>query len=89
MFAIPSATWSGLLAEVSTARRAIVIGEDLGVVPAGFREVMRQTEIQGYRVFFFEKDGDRFLAAEGLPARGARLRHDPRHAHPRRMVDGP
>jgi 4-alpha-glucanotransferase len=53
----------GTLAEVSQARRAIVIGEDLGVVPPGFRDVMRALEIQSYRVFFFEKEKDGFFIA--------------------------
>ena len=48
------------LAAVSQARHTIIIGEDLGVVPSGFREAMRQSEIQSYRVFFFEKTGDEF-----------------------------
>jgi 4-alpha-glucanotransferase len=57
-----------VLAAISTRRHAIVIGEDLGVVPEGFREVMRETEIQGYRVFFFEKSGDDyFLPPENYP----------------------
>jgi len=30
------------------------------VVPPGFREAMRDCEIQSYRVFFFEKRGDEF-----------------------------
>jgi len=52
-----------VLAEVSQARRTIVIGEDLGTVPEGFREVMHEAEIQGYRVFYFEREGDaRFRA---------------------------
>jgi 4-alpha-glucanotransferase len=55
------------LAEVSKERRAIIIGEDLGVVPPGFRDTMRQTEIQGYRVFFFEKEGERFIPAAHYP----------------------
>ena len=42
------------------AASTIVIGEDLGVVPPGFREAMRDCEIQSYRVFFFEKRGDEF-----------------------------
>lgn len=48
------------LAEVSHARQTVIIGEDLGVVPSGFREAMRQCEVQSYRVFFFEKAGDEF-----------------------------
>jgi 4-alpha-glucanotransferase len=55
------------LAEVSQARRSIVIGEDLGVVPPGFRDVMQQMEIQSYRVFFFEKKDDHFIPPEAYP----------------------
>ncbi len=55
------------LAEVSEARRAIAIGEDLGVVPPGFRDVMCATEIQSYRVFFFERRDDRFLPPADYP----------------------
>jgi 4-alpha-glucanotransferase len=56
------------LGSVSQARHSIVIGEDLGVVPPGFRDVMQKTEIQGYRVFFFEKrDDDFFLPPESYP----------------------
>jgi 4-alpha-glucanotransferase len=51
------------LAEISQARRTIIIGEDLGTVPEGFRDVMHEAEIQGYRVFYFEREGDgRFRA---------------------------
>ncbi len=55
------------VADVSRHRRTIVIGEDLGVVPPGFREVMRAAEMQSYRVLFFEKDDDRFLPPEAYP----------------------
>lgn len=56
-----------VLAEVSQACRALLIGEDLGVVPPGFREVMRAVEIQSYRVFFFEKREDHFLPPDAYP----------------------
>ncbi|SER15796.1 4-alpha-glucanotransferase [Faunimonas pinastri] len=49
------------LSEVSNDRRAIVIGEDLGVVPPGFRDVMEAMKIEGYRVFFFEKDDNEYF----------------------------
>ena len=55
------------LAEVSQRSQAIVIGEDLGVVPPGFRDVMRAMEIQSYRVFFFEKKDDWFIPPERYP----------------------
>ena len=63
----PFAEMLQVLAGVSQARQAIIIGEDLGVVPPGFRDVMRQLEIQSYRVFFFEKRGDFFLAPDAYP----------------------
>ena len=56
-----------VLADVSQARRAIVIGEDLGVVPTGFRDVMQKLEIQSYRVFFFEKRDEVFLPPGAYP----------------------
>jgi 4-alpha-glucanotransferase len=55
------------LADVSQKQRAVVIGEDLGVVPPGFRDVMREMEIQSYRVFFFEKKEDWFIPPEKYP----------------------
>lgn len=42
------------LAEASTTHRTIVIGEDLGTVPKGFDAVMRDAELQSYRVLYFE-----------------------------------
>lgn len=55
------------LADVSRHRRTIVIGEDLGVVPTGFREAMRAAEMQSYRVLFFEKREDFFIPPEDYP----------------------
>ncbi len=48
------------LASASLGRAVLVVGEDLGTVPAGFRAVMRRLEIQSYRVLYFErgKDGE-------------------------------
>ena len=48
------------LAEASQAARALVIGEDLGVVPEGFRPLMAQRAIHSYKVWFFER-GERGL----------------------------
>jgi 4-alpha-glucanotransferase len=44
------------LAALSQEARAVVIGEDLGTVPPGFRETMREAGLLGYRVFYFEHD---------------------------------
>ena len=42
------------LAAVSHQWQCIVIGEDLGNVPEGFREVMEEARMLGYRVLYFE-----------------------------------
>jgi 4-alpha-glucanotransferase len=41
---------------------AIILGEDLGTVPAGFRERLAAFDIRGMQVLWFERDGRRFLA---------------------------
>lgn len=46
------------LARVSKEFGTVIIGEDLGTVPPGFRETMSDMEIQGYRVLYFEREGD-------------------------------
>ncbi|MGY5810210.1 4-alpha-glucanotransferase [Rhizobium sp. LEGMi198b] len=50
------------LAEVSQKRRTIIIGEDLGNVPAGFRPAMQKAGVLGYKVLYFED-----LTAEESP----------------------
>ena len=47
-----------VVAAASMDRRTIVIGEDLGTVPHGFRDTMREANILGYRVLFFERGHD-------------------------------
>ncbi len=47
-----------VVAAASRESRAVVIGEDLGTVPAGFRNTMRKANIQGYRVLLFERSDD-------------------------------
>lgn len=61
----PLADMLRVLAEISQSRRTIVIGEDLGTVPVGFREVMHEAEIQGYRVFYFEREQNGWFRAPG------------------------
>jgi 4-alpha-glucanotransferase len=45
----------------SWRHRAIVLGEDLGTLPDGFRGRLEQAGLAGMRVLWFERDGDRFL----------------------------
>jgi 4-alpha-glucanotransferase len=49
-----------LTALESWRHRALVIGEDLGTVPPGFRERLAQTGIDGMRVLWFEQENGQF-----------------------------
>ena len=44
----------GALALESVRNNIVIVGEDLGIVPEGFRPAMQKCEIQSDRVFFFE-----------------------------------
>lgn len=48
----------GILALESHRNRCMVIGEDLGTVPDGFRERMAEEDILSYRLFYFERYQD-------------------------------
>jgi 4-alpha-glucanotransferase len=56
-----------VLALESHRQRCLVIGEDLGTVPNGFRERMRDANVLSYKVLYFEKDGDRFKRPNEYP----------------------
>ncbi|HEV2644021.1 MAG TPA: 4-alpha-glucanotransferase, partial [Candidatus Elarobacter sp.] len=59
----------GIVALASVREGCVVIGEDLGTVPAGFREKMAATGILSYRILFFEVRPDgTFLPPEEYPA---------------------
>ncbi len=50
-----------LIALESWRHRAIVIGEDLGTVPAGFDQTLAQAGLLGIRVLLFQQQHGRFL----------------------------
>ena len=56
-----------VLADVSQKTRALIIGEDLGVVPEGFRAQMARADVLGYRIFYFERDETGFVPPEHWP----------------------
>ena len=57
-----------ILALESHRNQCLVVGEDLGTVPMGFRERMAAANVLSYRVLYFEKDGDRFKRPGEYPA---------------------
>ena len=60
----------GILALESQRHRCLVVGEDLGTVPEGFRERMEAANILSYRVLFFEQDIEtgEFVPPESYPS---------------------
>lgn len=57
----PSETLFRLIALESWRHRAIVIGEDLGTLPYGFRDELREQGIAGLRVLRFERAGHGYV----------------------------
>ncbi|ALN72160.1 4-alpha-glucanotransferase [Aureimonas sp. AU20] len=53
------------LARVSQDTNCLVIGEDLGTVPEGFREAMTDSHILSYKVLYFERWKDGLFKATG------------------------
>ena len=56
-----------ILALESHRQRCLIVGEDLGTVPEGFREKMEVANILSYRVLFFEKDTEAFIPPGEYP----------------------
>ncbi len=73
--AYPLEDMIAILALESHRQRCLVVGEDLGTVPVGFRERMARANVLSYRVLFFEREeagenadgGDGFLPPERYP----------------------
>ncbi len=57
----------GILALESRRHRCLVVGEDLGTVPQGFRERMTAAGVLSYRVVLFERDAAGYLPPERYP----------------------
>ena len=51
----------------SQRSRCLLVGEDLGTVPAGFRERMADAGVLSCRVFYFEREHDRFRKPQEYP----------------------
>jgi glycogen operon protein len=58
----------GHIALESHRAQCIVVGEDLGTVPEGFRDRMTRADIAGMRVLWFERKGAEFLPPASYPA---------------------
>jgi 4-alpha-glucanotransferase len=54
----PCAEMRGVVALESYRSQCLVIGEDLGTVPYGFRERMADAGALSYKVYYFERDRD-------------------------------
>ena len=67
----PLETLLGVLAAESQRARCLVVGEDLGTVPDGFRERLATADVLSYRVLWFERTGSSFAAPERYPAKAA------------------
>jgi glycogen operon protein len=59
----------GVLALESERARCVVIGEDLGTVPEGFRERVARADILSYQPLWFQRDGAAFLPPSGYAAK--------------------
>ena len=67
--AMPFDDLLGQVALASHRARALVIGEDLGTVPDGFRDALLARDILCYRVLLLEREGRGFRSAATYPAR--------------------
>ncbi|MBX9462594.1 MAG: 4-alpha-glucanotransferase [Aquamicrobium sp.] len=57
-----------VLATVSRENATIIIGEDLGHVPPGFRDQMADATVLSYRILYFEQRKGRFVSPLNWPS---------------------
>ncbi|MBI1179744.1 MAG: 4-alpha-glucanotransferase, partial [Alphaproteobacteria bacterium] len=70
----PEADMFRLLCLESWRNRAVVVGEDLGTVPEGFRDVLDARAVMGMRVLWFERDGaGRFIPPDRWSSHAAAM----------------
>ncbi|RME17567.1 MAG: 4-alpha-glucanotransferase, partial [Alphaproteobacteria bacterium] len=65
--AYPLAKMVKAVAEEAARHGAVVIGEDLGWVPPGFREAMAAANLLSYRIFYFEQEWGLFRRPATYP----------------------
>ena len=58
----------GLLKLESHLNRCVVVGEDLGVVPGEFRDALGKAKVFTNKVFYFEKNANKFKAPQEYDA---------------------
>jgi len=61
----------GAVAAESARARCIVVGEDLGTVPAGLRDRLADADVLSYRVLWFERDERGFVDPAHYPTKAA------------------
>lgn len=69
--AYPFADLTAIVALESVRNRCLVIGEDLGTVPQGFREALKEQNMFSYRVLYFEEEGGRYKPPKDYPQNAA------------------
>lgn len=62
-----------LTAIESRKARAVIVGEDMGTVPEGFRERLNAAQVLGIRVLWFERDWGLFVEPERWPRSAAAM----------------
>jgi glycogen debranching enzyme GlgX/4-alpha-glucanotransferase len=58
----------GHIALESQRHNCMIVGEDLGTVPEGFRETVAKADILSTRVLWFERRGAEFIAPQSYPS---------------------